>query len=169
EDAAGLRDSGRVLDRDRSGRGAGRAPRGPLGRYEGDDAAVDDEAAREEPDGALTSAPVAQHDDARLGAHHEADEAGGAVFDDVSRGCLDNRIGLAPAARSVEVGQAAQDPAIWLGHAARGYRGRSARTRTLGYKLAAAGCASRNPAEAAWARAISASVLEKSLRLIGPG
>ena len=43
------------------------------------------------------------------------------MLDDLSWSGLDDRVGLARSARSVEVGKAAQNPAIWLGHAAPAY------------------------------------------------
>src|SRR5438105_13731248 len=139
EDSAGLRDARSVVDGHRSGgRARGTALRA-LWRYEGDDAAVDDEAAGEEPHGPFSAAAVAQHDDARLGPHHEADETGRGVVHDASGRGLDDRIDLAPSARSVEIGEAAQNPAIRLGHAHENVPRAFCANADPGYKLAATG------------------------------
>ena len=122
EDAAGLGDAWLVIDCHRAGRGARWcvALRSAWG-HERDDAAFDDEATRQEAHGTFAAATVAQHDHTALGAHHETDESRGAVLDDSSFSGLDDRVRL-PAGRShvdarpSRSGEAAQYPAVGLGH-----------------------------------------------------
>ena len=116
EDAARVGHAGLVRDRDRTGGGLHEWCLRAFGRYERDDAPVDDEPAGQQPHGTLAASPVAEQHDAWLRPYDEAHEPGRAMFDDSSWCGLDDRVGLARPARSVEVGEAGQDPGIRIGH-----------------------------------------------------